>query len=88
MRYLILGLLCVAISGCSKYAEPSTPAEEEAQESRMRTVLEETSPRNSSGLPRVTPEFRKSFNLKTKSSSSESEDVPMTKQSANDARIE
>ena len=80
MRYLILGLLCVAISGCSKYAAPSTPAEEEAHESRMRSVLEETSPRNSSGQPRVTPEFRKSFNLKKNAGSSE--DVPSTKQSA------
>jgi len=86
MRYLILGLLCVGISGCSRYATPSTPAEEEAQESRMRYYLEETSPRNSSGLPRVTPEFRKSFNLKT--NSSDSEDVPITKQSEDDARIE
>ncbi len=86
MRYLILGLLCVAISGCHRYAEPSTPAEEQAQESKMRYVLEETSPRNSSGLPRVTPEFRKSFNLKANSSSSE--DVPTTKQSEDDAKID
>lgn len=86
MRYLILALLCVAISGCSKYAAPSTPAEEEAQESRMRTILEETSPRNSSGQPRVTPEFRKSFNLKTNSNSSQ--DVSMTKQSEDDIKSE
>ena len=79
MYYLILGLLCVAISGCSQYATPSTPAEAEAQQSRMRTVLEETSPRHSSGLQRVTPEFRKSFNLKKNARNPK--DVPSTKPS-------
>ena len=83
MRYLILGLLCVATSGCSKYAAPSTPAEEEAQGSRMRYYLEETSPRNSSGLAKVTPEFRKSFNLKKNAGSS---DVPTTERSENDIK--
>jgi hypothetical protein len=86
MRYLILGLLCVAIGGCSKYAAPSTPKEEEAQESRMRYYLEETSPRNSNGLPKVTPEFRKSFNLKK--SSSNSEEAPTAKQSEDDLKSE
>ena len=83
MRYLILGLLCVLCSGCSKYATPSTPAEAEAQESRMRYYLDETSPRNSSNLPKVTPEFKKTFNGST--SDSGSEDVPDTKQSEDDA---
>ncbi|HXH54906.1 MAG TPA: hypothetical protein VNK03_04095 [Gammaproteobacteria bacterium] len=86
MRYLILGLLCVAISGCSKYAAPSTPKEEEAQKSRMRYHLEETSPRNSSGIAKVTPEFRKSFNLKT--SSSKSEDAPTAKQPKDNLKSE
>lgn len=71
MRYLILGLSCVVLSGCTQYAAPATPQEEEAKESRMRYYLQETSPRNSSGLPKVTPEFRKSFNLKKNSNSRE-----------------
>jgi hypothetical protein len=86
MRYLIIGLLCVASSGCTKYAAPSTPVEEEAQGSRMRYYLEETSPRNSNGLPKVTPEFRKSFNLRKNANSSE--DVPITKQSDDDLKSE
>lgn len=80
MRYLILGLLCISISGCSQYATPSTPAEAEAQESRMRYYLDETSPRNSSNLPKVTPEFKTSYG-----STGNSEDVPDTKQSEDDA---
>ena len=86
MRYLILGLLCVVLSGCTKYAEPSTPAEEEAQESRMRYYLEETSPRNSTSLPRVTPEFSKPFSGRACCGNSESEDVPITKQSEDDLK--
>lgn len=84
MRYLILGLLCVSIMGCTKYAASSTPEEEEAQEGRMRYFLEETSPRNSSGLPRVTPEFNKTFRTGTNNSNNR-EDVPATKQSEDDA---
>lgn len=72
MRYLILGLFSITLSGCTQYAAPATPEEEEAKESRMRYYLKETSPRNSSGLPKVTPEFRKSFNLQKNSSSSDS----------------
>jgi hypothetical protein len=78
MRYLILGVCCLVISGCTQYAAPSTPAEEEAKESKMRYYLEETSPRNSSGLPKVTPEFKKSYGGSSHSGSSE--DVPHTKQ--------
>lgn len=70
MRYLILGLSYIVISGCTQYAAPATPQEEEAKESRMRYYLEETSPRNSSGLPKVTPEFKKTFSIKKNPSSS------------------
>ncbi len=86
MRYLILGLLSIALSGCTKYAAPATPEEEEAKESRMRYYLKETSPRNSSGLPKVTPEFRKSFNLRKNASINES--APVVPSAEDDLQIE
>lgn len=83
MRYLILGLICVSISGCTKYAAPYTSEEAEVQESKARYWLDETSPRNSSNFPKVTPEFKTTYG--GSSSSSSSEDVPVTKQSEDDA---
>lgn len=86
MRCLILGLICVSISGCAKYAAPSTPEEAEAQESKSRYWLDETSPRNSSNVPKVTPEFKTSYGRPSSSNStSDSEDVPATKQSEDDS---
>lgn len=86
MRCLILGLICVSISGCTKYAAPSTPEEAESQESKARYWLDETSPRNSSNLPKVTPEFKATYGGSSSSSStSDSEDVPVTKQSEDDS---
>ncbi len=82
MRYVILGLCCVALNGCTQYATPATPAEEEAKETRMRHYLRETSPRNSSGQPKVTPEFKKSFSIRKNSNSEGS--VP--KESENDLK--
>jgi hypothetical protein len=84
MRYLYLGLVCVMMSGCTQYAAPSTPEEAEAQESRMRYLLKETSPRNSSGLPKVVPEFTKSYGG-SRNSTGSSQDVPATKQSEDDS---
>ncbi len=63
MRYVVLMALCLMVSGC-KNAGPSTPKEQEEQEQRMRVFLDETSPRNMNNLPKVTPEFKKTFNTR------------------------
>ena len=76
MRYLAVMMLCVLVSGC-KNAEPATPKEQEEQEQRMRYFLNETSPRNMNDHPKVTPEFKKTFN--TKSSKQDSADSSDTK---------
>jgi len=55
-------LVCGILSGCALDKQPRTPEEMGDQESRMRYMLNETSPRNMNDLPKVTPEFSKSFN--------------------------
>jgi hypothetical protein len=65
MRYLGLVLVFIIVSGCTRFAQPATPVEQEEQEERMREFLDKSSPRNMSDLPKVTPEFIKRFNTKT-----------------------
>ncbi len=68
MRYIVMMLLCGAITGCTRNAQPATPAEQEEQEIRMRNLLNDTSPRNRDHrLPKVVPEFSKPFNTHEKS---------------------
>jgi len=70
MHYLwLVGLLCMAISGCTRFAQPETPLEQEEQEQRMRVFLENSSPRNMNDHPKVTPEFTKVFNTKQQAES-------------------
>ncbi len=61
MRYVLLGLLCVLVTGCARYNQPLTPEEQEAQERMAREVLQESSPRDLNGHPKVSDEFKKTF---------------------------
>jgi hypothetical protein len=65
MRYVILMTLIILLSACTRTVEHLTPKEQEDQEERMRYFLEDTSPRNMNDHPKVTPEFNKTFNLKS-----------------------
>lgn len=68
MKKLILSLLCTtscalfALVGCA-YEQPSTPAEQEAQEFKMRELLNDTSPRNMNDQPKATQEFKRTYDL-------------------------
>ncbi len=64
MRYVWLVVLCIVVSGCTRYAQPATPLEQEEQEDRMREFLNDSSPRNMNDHPKVTPEFTRSFNTR------------------------
>ena len=66
MRYLLLILVSLTISGCQNKS-PLTPQEQEEQETRMRAFLNESSPRNMNQLPKVAPELKRSFNMKNSS---------------------
>lgn len=71
---IVLGVFIFSLgmlSGCTRYAAPETPEEAVAQEKRMRYYLQETSPRNSSNLPKVTPEFRTTWGTPKKSAEGE-----------------
>src|SRR4051812_3500534 len=61
MYYIALALLCVVMSGCTRYAQPATPEEQVAQEQMMRNVLNDSSPRNMNEHPKVTDEFKRTF---------------------------
>jgi len=65
MRYLWLILACVSMIGCTRYAQPLTPTEQDEQEERMREFLDKSSPRNMNAHPKVTPEFTKKFNTRS-----------------------
>ena len=54
-------LVCGILSGCALDKQPRTPEENAEQAARMRYMLNETSPRNRSDLPKVTPEISQSF---------------------------
>jgi len=59
--YFLMFLLCITISGCSRYAQPATPAEAEVQEEKMREWLKNSSPRATNQLPKAVPEFQETF---------------------------
>jgi hypothetical protein len=60
----IVGALfvCGILSGCALDRQPRTPEEMGEQEGRMRYMLNETSPRNMTDLPKLNPEFSQTFN--------------------------
>jgi hypothetical protein len=62
MKRLLFVLFCLALSGCER-PTPATPAEEEAQATRMRGFLRDSSPRNMNEHPKVVPEFTTNFDL-------------------------
>lgn len=49
------------IGGCALDKQARTPEEMGQQEDRMRQALTDTSPRNMTDLPKVTPEFSENF---------------------------
>jgi hypothetical protein len=62
MKRLLLILCCLVLSGCERPA-PLSPAEDEAQATRMRGFLRDSSPRNMNEHPKVVPEFTTNFDL-------------------------
>lgn len=64
MRYLWVIFACISVIGCTRFAQPATPLEQEEQEERMREFLDKSSPRNMNEHPKVTPEFTKKFNTR------------------------
>lgn len=68
MRFIVLVWLLplLMMTGCAKNPTPLTPAEQDEQETRMRNFLYDTAPRNMDRqVPKVTPEFSRTFNLKS-----------------------
>ena len=61
MRNLLLMILCVAISGCARNTQPSTPEEAAEQETRMRQFLKDSSPRAMNDNPKAVDEYVKTF---------------------------
>jgi len=72
MKYLLLCFLTLSLAGCPR-PQAGTPAEEEAQEERMRGFLNDSSPRNTNQQPKATPEFTKNLDLKGSSSNKSSD---------------
>lgn len=72
LKYLVLCFLTLSLAGCPR-PQAVTPAEDEAQEERMRGFLNDSSPRNTNQQPKVTPEFKKNFNLKGNSGNKSSD---------------
>ena len=63
MRNLLLMILCVAISGCARNAQPSTPEEVAEQETIMRQYLKDSSPRAMNDNPKAVDEYVKTFKM-------------------------
>lgn len=67
--------LSLVLAGCTR-EQASTPQEQEEQETRMRDLLIESSPRNMNDIPKAVPEFKRDYDLnhyaKQKESSKES----------------
>ena len=66
MYYVLVCILALFIAGCQR-PQSGTPAEEEAQEERMRAFLNDSSPRNMNQQPKAVPEFRKNIDFKRSS---------------------
>jgi len=82
MRNLLLIILCVAISGCARNVQPSTPEEVAERETRMRQFLKDSSPRAMNNNPKAVDEYVKTFKVGnsdpssiTKKSKKEKEEV-------------
>jgi len=83
MRYLLLMLLCVVLTGCPRNTQPVTAGDRAAEEEMMRNVLNDSSPRNMNEHPKVTDEFKKRFNTRN-GRIENAPDAPLDKQSEDD----
>jgi hypothetical protein len=85
-KYALLGVLTLCLAGCSR-PQSGTPAEDEAQEERMRTFLNNSSPRNMNQQPKAVPEFRKNFNVKGSSTESNSDNALSDESYSEEAKV-